>query len=389
MSDKPDLSDLKARLGLTKSSVATTAPVPAPKPKGGPPGQAPMARAPGQAPGRPPGQAPIASQPQAPQPQAAPAPAPRPQTAPLQAAPKRQPSAGISRAESPKPIMSDRDLNVTDSTSMDKGISIKMIAGALVVTLIGLAFGYAVATVQNDRQLVEMRKNDANAVREKLTPKFAAFKKAHAMIKGMSEKKADGKLATALNEIDFKAGAGIFGSNKLLLGPVTAKLVQYTVDSTALKSALKDHDRTTNKIDAEEISKLLKNNEIIKQRLGVIYDYKTAAKKSEKEGATNKPGQLVQLIKKSENDKNKLVVKAIGGASEVEVDSRQFIGIPGKDVLRMNGKNALSRYEFRVKMLKYKADLINKYLTSLDQALAEIVDSGETPIVSFSKGESK
>ncbi len=394
MADKPDLSDLKARLGLTSPSSASLAsPSSAsaiPPANGGPPGPSP-AGPPGAATGPRPGGPPVSAFPgpissasqlpgpssasQHPAPQAAP---PRQQQAPQPQVQQLQP-ARQERAQQPAPKLS-MAAQSTEFESMSTKTSPKFIIGAIIAALVGAVFGYSAASVMNNRQLVDMRKADAAAVQTKMKERVASFKKAHAIIKGLSGNKVEYDLAKQLNEIDFQANVGVFASNRLLLGgEAITKITQFTTDSASLAALIKDHDRSTNKVDTEEIKKLLEKNTVLKQQLGVIYDYRKAAKNVDKEGYLSKAGQLAQYIKKSKENKNKVIVKVIGGSEEVEIDSRQFIRVRGKDVLRVNGKNALSRYEFRIKNLQYKAATIAKYVDSIDLALGKITDGGDTP----------
>ena len=393
MADKPDLSDLKARLGLTSPSSASMAPKAGPPPGAAPPmGGPPMGGPPAGAPpvASPPMSAPPMSAPpmaQAPQVQNhAPTPGPAPsapaQAPPRQAAPQARPAP---QRQAPKPAQKKASAPLAtpslDIAPIPTKSSPKFIIGAIIAALIGSVFGYAAATTLNNRQLVEMRKNDAIAVRKKLKGKVAAFKEANTLIQSLNGKNVDYAAAAKLKGIDFKVGASVFASNRLLLGgEAITKITQFTTDSIALSSLVKDHDRATNKLDIEEIKKLIEKNKILSQQLGVVYDYTRAAKNVDKEGFFNKPGQLAKFVRKSKEDKNKIVIKVIGGAGEEsEVDSRQFIRIRGKDVLRVNGKNALSRYEFRVRNLKYKAGKIAKYVDSIDVALSKISESGDTP----------
>lgn len=393
---KPDLSDLKARLGLTKPGAAPPGVTPppgaaqAPTPTAPVPPAAPASNPSGFA--RPPASAPQvsapapASTPQA-HTQAHPTAAAHPQAPPAAAAHRTAaaPPAGASvpptQARAPKardavPMAAaplDIDIHSMDTApAFSKGMLVIFVA----CFVGGLVFGYAASNTMFQREISQARVADATELRESFGKKISAFNEALTKIMALNEMNVDFSAAEALSKIEFATGGNELAKNRLLLGQVAIdNVTSYTIDSKLLAAMLAEHNRLTNTVDKEELDQIAAENKILENDwFGVVFDYKHALQNGGAVDYTPKEGTLIIFQgKNEETGKAKIEYPTTG--NQAEVDMAGLIPIGKSQIVKSGGQNALTRYQWRVRQIKFQADKISKYtdavLASLDAVAAE------------------
>jgi hypothetical protein len=365
--NKPDLSDLKARLGLQKpgaakateqsqdSAQAVAEPSAAPR-ASGPPGAARVAppgnAQPGPAAGGP-AQAgpPTASRPVgAPASAAPPAAAPRPASN-AGAAPAAASSRSSARASSSADVVLDsEDLKAAGGSTFSP--MMLMLFGALLI--IGVIFGWAASSSMANSGLYNSQTADAARIHEALVPKVAEFEKAKAAIAKLSPTKVDFEAAAALAEFDFAPDGNLLRGNRLLLGPkLITDLTAFTVDSNMLKAMLAEHHYMTNTVDKEELKKIMENNELLdKERFAVLFDYDHLAANSGGDSYMPKPGRLVTVTSMKKGEDGKIEVSLLNSNDTVKTLVQGILPLAKSDILKSGGPNALQRYKKRIERIQ-------------------------------------
>lgn len=402
---KPDLSDLKARLGLNKPGAAPP-PGAGPPPGSSSPGpgsapQAPFGSAPAptpqavqQAP-----QAPQAPAPFAPAPTPAPAPAPAPQApapqsfappvAPAQAPPASNfgPPAAASRpapqASAPKPkpapvpvMTAAPDLSV--GNDMDAApVFTKGVIGLFGACLVaGLVFGYGLSTTMYTNEIDSARTADAERILGAVKPKVDAFREALPKMMAISETSADFEAVKNIGT-DFVLDGNPLGAPRLLIGqPAIDSVTSYVVESQLLHAMLKEHDRITTTVDKEELEKLAEDNKILENDFfGVTFDYVYALKNGGSENYVPKEGQFV-IGRGPAEDVTKFKVEYPGTGRVDEVPLQAYIPIGKQQIVRSSGQNALTRYQWRVRQIKFQAAKMEKTLDGVSTSLQSVIEGG-------------
>ncbi len=390
---KPDLSDLKARLGLTKPVAAPPGAAPPPgarpaataaettpaSPSFAPPGQFTPPGAPRQ--GSAPTGPPVSSGPPAQQaapsfapPQAPQQSAPQMQAPPRAAAPAAPAASKGRRAEVMATAPTEIDIHEMDrAPAFSKGV-IVIFAICLVF---GAVIGYAVSTTVFQNEINSARIADATGLKETFSKKIAAFNEELPKIMALKDTTVDFAAAESLTKSDFVVGGNLLANNRLLIGQVAIdQITSYTTDSQLLGAMLMEHNRLTNTVDKEELEKLKEDNKILEADFfGVVFDYKHALKSGGDEGYLPKEGTLVISRGPAEDEPGKLKVEYPGSGNEGTVEMVGYIPIGKTQILKSGGANATTRYQWRVRQIKFQADKISKYsenvIASLDAVIAE------------------
>jgi hypothetical protein len=257
--------------------------------------------------------------------------------------------------------------------SIDEGsvFSPKMLVIFAICLVVGIVFGVAFMSGQNANALLEMRTADAKKLRDAVKPKIADFNSVAEKIGKMSSDSPDGELAKELAAVDFALPGAALASVRIPLpGSVTDTVAQFAADTKELQTALDEHARLTNKVDAEEIKALLENNKALQENkaFGVIYDVEDVRKNSDKDNYQPKRGRLVG-VKDYDKENNQYVIELLGSGDERKVPPEKIVPLEVKEILKTGGQNALHRYKWRVRNIKYLASKISKYSDSLQESL--------------------
>lgn len=402
--NKPDLSDLKARLGLKKPSPAKTAQstqdsaqavaerAPAPagparsqppaggpplKAQGGPPATSAPPSATGPAPGGPP--TPAAGPPQSmtgppagvgPGPAASPPPAAQPEPAPIAEA------ASASTTSARQPSM-DVSFDADDfKTSGGAGVFSPKFLGLFVILLvIGLIFGWAAASSGNSSKLYNSQTADALRIQEALESKIANFEEANSTISKLSASEIDFEAAASLAKADFAIDGNVIKGDRLLLGAsLIDKITGYTVDSNMLKTMLAEHDRMTNKVDRKELEELKENNELLdKDRFAILFNYDYLAKNSGNDNyVPGSDNRLVTVTSMEKDEEGRIEVALLNSGETANVHVQNILPLEKDEILKTSGPDALARYKSRVEHIKHAAAQLDNRTSPLMSNLKQV-----------------
>jgi hypothetical protein len=411
--NKPDLSDLKARLGLKNKAPAGGAASSGPAQGGGPGGPRPgMSQSssgqhavPGASQSGPQPVMQAGPAPQAPQsgqgygapPQAASGPvpvmaAPRPAAPPMAAA--GPPRAKARSQERPRRAEPDPLERIHDAIELPDDVKIPggsvfsgpvlTILGAMLV--LGLLFGWLFATSSHHRQIDNARTADAMKIRDGLVPMIADFKEAASTINSLDPATVNFEAAETLGSRNFAASGQILNGNRLLLGgEIIDSLTSYITDSAMLSAQLAEHNRLTNVVDKEEITQLLADNEALEgSSFAALFDFRHALSQGGDANYRPRLGRLVTLTEVNPDEEGKVEVTYLNSTRTEQVDIRGLIPIQRGIILAMAGDNVLQRYERRVRNIKALSDKIGAYTPRMQELLDELADRSSAPILKLS-----
>ncbi|RVU48727.1 hypothetical protein EA187_04665 [Lujinxingia sediminis] len=411
--NKPDLSDLKARLGLkpaAKPGASTPAGADSASSSGARstiprPGAASSATSSGSdaavaAPSRPvtrPNPAVAAAQPVQSQPSqpAQAAPAPVRAAGPPAAAAGPPPTAMVPPPKAkpeprPRPVpMSEKELAEIDAaaSSMEGGgiFSKNAIIVMVVLALLGAFFGFFAAQGQNSRQIEVARIEDAKALQESIDPALATFSEMAETIAGLSPSKVDFEAADSLASRQFVVSGEVLSSNRLLLGrDVIHPLTAYMAESAVLGELLAEHKRLTTVVDKAEIERLLSENEVLEEDLiAVVFDYRHLFTQGGNDAYRPRPGRLVTLKNLERDGEGMLEASMLNSERTQKVEMQSLVPLERGEILKTAGDNALQRYERRVNEIKERAEKLKQRVNPLSESLGALASASEPPLLSL------
>jgi hypothetical protein len=268
----------------------------------------------------------------------------------------------------------DIDIHEMDRTpAFSKGVVVIF----AICLAVGVVVGYAVSTTVFQNEISSARVSDAQGLKETFSKKIAAFNEALPQIMALKDTSVDFAAAEALTKSDFVVGGNLLANNRILIGQVAIdQITSYTTDSQLLGAMLLEHHRLTNTVDKEELDQLKEENKILEaDYFGVVFDYKHALKSGGDEGYLPKEGTLVISRGPVEEEPGKLKVEYPGSGNEGTIEMVGYIPIGKSQILKSGGANATTRYQWRVRQIKFQADKISKYsenvITALDAVIAE------------------
>lgn len=270
------------------------------------------------------------------------------------------------------------DVGAAKGLESGKTFSPPVIGAMAACFVIGIALMWAAMSSANANALVAMQEEDAVNIRDAVKPKLDNFQELNEKILQMDATTPNPELAAELAKADFVVPGAILSTVRVPLpGSVTDSVAGYAADSYMLKSLLEEHDRLTNKADKEELDEILKGNEAIQNNkaFAVVFDPQDVIKNSGSEDYQPKRGQLVGIRDFKEESK-KYEIEILGAGRLGEVEPQKIIPIETSQILKSGGQNALSRYQYRVRNLKYHATKIANYVPNLRDSL-ESAASGE------------
>lgn len=412
--NKPDLSDLKARLGLkpaakpgaskpagADSASSSGARATIPRPGAASPAPSSGSDAAVASPSRPvtrpnpaaSGAQPVQAQPAQPAAQAAPAPVRS--AGPPAAAVGPPPTAMVPPPKAkpeprPKPVpISDQELAEIDAaaSAMDGGgiFSKNAIIVMVVLALIGVFFGFFAAQGQNSRQIEIARIEDAKALQESIDPALATFSEMADTIAGLSPSEVDFEAAENLASKQFVVTGEVLSSNRLLLGrDVINPLTAYMAESAVLNELLAEHRRLTTVVDKAEIERLLSENEVLEEDLiAVVFDYRHLFTQGGNEAYRPRPGRLVTLKNLERDGEGMLEASMLNSERTQKVEMQSLVPLERAEILKTAGDNALQRYERRVNEIKARAEKLKQRVNPLSESLDALASAPVPPLLSL------
>lgn len=388
---QPDLSDLKARLGLNKSletrpQILEEAPPEEPEaPQGFDPGQpqqpwgaAPQGQPFGQAPGQarppfagPPGgpaRPPFAGPPGGPpKPKAK----PRPET-------DWNPPASDPSAAADVPLKSHR------STAQLLG----MVGVAAIIGMIAMGVGFFFGNASQQRALYDAQSADARRVNELITPKIEKLNAMTAAAGQHDGMAPDEEVLKKIANLDFVLEPEEVARDKLLLGPeITTLLMRFTSDTKLLAEMIKTHRTMTTRVDKKELEELAKADEAAKAAgFAVVFDtdnFTANLEAKKQEPPLEGKLMIIDTIDAIDKDGEKFVkLRSPASGQEREWSLRKLVLLDKKEMLASSGPNAMRRYERRHKEIAAKLKEVSQYTEALSTQLSALADRPAAPLLS-------
>lgn len=407
--DKPNLSDLKARLNIKSGSQQAVTPS-AQQPQTGSMGTV---------------------QPLQPQPLTPSSPpvdpfslSPQPQHQPQQHAPAQQPHSSF-QASQPNPSLSstgsharhqappasrepapgahplDGGLNDLRS-SLDKSAVLEPVdevaakfRGSTVITPIGIViaifafilggvFAHMYATGSSKRQLFNFQIKDANEAYKALKPKVGEFDKLAALVATLDPKVIDYEKLDSMKKLDFTVDGSPFNSSRVLLGAtVLSPILKYLADSSMIKSMIDDHVRNTLK-DKGELDSLTTGSALQRYDFfGVVFNFSNTCENGEKANYIPGGGQLVTLQSLQPNSQGEYSARFVGSGSERPVAPKFLIPLNKNEVVMAQGAgNALERYNDRVSDIRRRITAVD-YTRTMLEGLEKVAKAPSPSFLSF------
>ncbi len=434
-----DLSDLKARLGLTaKKKAKQEEEAESGSSQGGPQGQGP----PKQAQGPPPGSAqgpptgtrqgpPAAEQASSGAPQTAvsveqesapTAQQPRPSASSLaqsaasaqpqraaESAAHQQPSGPPQAGQRPigpppgakrpkpkrsRPNLEDlpvQDVDIDESVTESSMFSPQFIVVMVGMLGLGLLFGIFGTRAQQARGIYANQTRAATKVRDRVKPKVETARDLADTVAKMNPTEPDFELAAALPEEDFVPGPGVLGSGAAYIGGDNVyNITQFQSKAAAFEQMLKRHNYMTNTVDKEELKQLIEGNELLQgdKNFAVRFNYDQLLNhlKAQEPATAYKPrpGSLVLVEEFKVDEEGNVAYQTPGGESSGKESVRAIVPLDKSEILKTGGQNALQRYKRRVDVLKYYALDLQKSTSGLLAGLDTLADRGDPPLLQFS-----
>ena len=407
--NKPDLSDLKARLGLkkpaakstggasssssaTKSGAQATIPRPDKPTATGSGARAALKAAQlGESSDTSGGSSPASGQSSAAaaqpvraaaQPAAKPAPRPGPPAGAMGPPPtaRRRDSpaddGGADLAAVANEKVDLKDLGIEEDVGLGLPAPIMALMGILLV--MGLFFGFMAAQTMQVRDLENRRIGDAQRVQDYLEPRLVALTEAVEIIEGLDPLNPDYDAVRRLSQLEMAIGAEALPNNRILLGrQIVGPLHQLSAQSNLLQERVREHHALTARVDRAEIEALKAHQAEQTSEEGQLA---LALNLGQYAGFQQNPtefrpptGRLVMVTDPEQDEEGMIEIKVLYREGERQrVTPISVLMINEGDLLLSDGENALKRYERRVRALKSQVDTITRRIEPLRQAVAEV-----------------
>ncbi|MEM1348834.1 MAG: hypothetical protein AAGI01_09780 [Myxococcota bacterium] len=396
--NKPDLSNLKARLGLHAGKVGAGPPSGLKRPMPGIGAEPPAGV------GQPPAQA-GASSPDAEQATRRATPgigghrslgAPEPE--PEQRAPRTGPPPGAAgppptarpKAREPKPAPAPlpvMDVEVDEDAGKASAFSPQFIALLCGILILGVTFGYMFASSSQSRKLYAARKRDAEDIKSKITANLEEAKNAFGIIAALDPAKPDFDAIEKLQDIDFVPSAALFTGESILIGGENvSNLTIFQSKAAVLKEYIKEHHRMTLERDRKELVDLVESNEALQEHKsfavvfvpGSIIDLANENRDdlSKDKGFRPPRGTIVALPPGADaNDEGEVTYIDLNTKKEATWPVRGLLPISIDQIVKTGDQNALQRYAQRVKALKFYALEMSKASAGILEGLDRVIDA--------------
>jgi len=278
------------------------------------------------------------------------------------------------KAPVPSPASMSADIAIGNDIDAAPVFSKGVIGLFGVCLVIGLVFGWAFSTSIYTNRMDTARSADAETLLKVVAPKIQSFRDAMPKIGSMSETAPDFEAVKSLGT-DFVLDGNPLGGGRLLIGQAAIDgVTSYAIETQLFLAMLREHDRLT-KADKEELEQLAQDNKILENDFfGVTFDYVHALKFGGDANYVPKEGRLVVSRGAAEEDPTKIKVETPGTGQVTEVAIQAYIPIGKSQIVRSAGQNALTRYQARIRQIKFQATKIEKSLDSVTSALQAVVE---------------
>lgn len=284
------------------------------------------------------------------------------------------------------PLSGDELDAVGQSIFSPKIISFTVIA-AIVAGIIGMLAGQTMKT----RELVEAQRDDAARIHEALAPLVDKFKKVRSKLNELDLEKANFEAAKTLAEYDLAPESNLLGGDRLLLGKKAIDFITaYVTEARMLENLLDRHDQFTNEVDKNQLQQLMEDEKIAgDDQYAVLFDYRYVASKSGRDDYIPKSGALVKIPPKyvdedkklTPNDEGKVLARRLASAEERMIPVRSLIPVPKQNLVRTGGPNALQRYQERIGHMRRHTKKMSEYVDQMLGRLQKIKNRDSAPLI--------
>jgi hypothetical protein len=340
-------------------------------PMGGPPMGGPGMGAPVGGPGRPP----FAGPPGGMRPPVKAAP-PKPKE-PEWSPPPSDPSAGA-------------DVPIKAPLNLGKILGYVAVTGVITVFCAGLAFWFGQGVQQ--RTLYKAQTEDAKRIMELIQPRVEKVQKITAAVNKSDGSKPDAALMKELETVDFVLAPTDLVQNNLLFGPErTSLVVQFSADTTMLSKMLQRHVSLTTKVDKKELEDLAaRDKDMNSAGFAILFNGQGYADRR-----TDKDKENDYILDKAnivvyddpapiEKDGEKFVkVRFPSTGKEFDAPLKDLMILEKTELTRSGGPNALIRYQQRHAEIKTKVQEMSQYSDTMLTKFNELSTRGPAPLINF------
>ena len=288
------------------------------------------------------------------------------------------------------------DVDLKEMGLDDGSILSPPVIGLLAVLLVmGLIFGYLASQSLQSREIADARINDAQQLESELAEYFESADEALALIDGLESGTVDFESAERLAELDIEVNPRILPGNRILLGDqVIGPLNRYMGLTSAMQRLMEYHGRVTSGIDRDELESIVDQQEKLDddEHIGVVFDLyelrlhmaRMANEEAEIEDYDPLAGRLVTYAKEPEIDEEGRVdIHVLASNAGDEAEWMSLIPIVPEDFIDIETNNALNRYDHRVQELQRYAEELSRLRGSVEQSVQEAASAERPPLLTF------
>ncbi len=330
---------------------------------------------------------------QAPRPKAGPPPGAQGPPPTAQAPVKQQTQQSTTHSSGGQSVdFDDADIDLGEY-DLDQGgmFSPPVLVVFAVLLIVGLIFGFLASQSCQTRSIEQARIDDASQLQEQLEPRIADFASAHEIIQGLDPTDVDFQAAEQLGEYNFTLEARSLPGNRILLGDqIIGPLHHYMAEAHQLNQLMNEHARATTRSDREELEAFIEEQEKVGEgeRIAVVFDLRYLQRHfmADEEPHEYSPlqGRLVSIAEDAEPDEDGSVrVHVLASDAPDTLDIRSLVPIVPQDFIDVDTDNAMQRYARRVSQMQELAEELEKRVTRLESSVDEAANADPPPLLTL------
>ena len=258
---------------------------------------------------------------------------------------------------------------------------IRIIGIAVAVGVVGTGLGYTFGQIGKDRQILNRRIDDAQAVLGAVEAKFAVIKEIAPQINKMNPEQPDYELANKLKVLTCELPLDqIIGDNLLLGRLITPDLVRFAGMAADLQAKARRHGYLTTVKHRSFLEKITQASVAVQ---GGTQDLFVHFRPNARPGGPPPQGHLVNVVgQPTVEGKTVMVpVRALTGPDVRPVDIDMLVGLDRHEMLQSSGPNVLAIHADRVQELKGLVSELDKLGTALIANLRR--EAGKSKVTTF------
>lgn len=283
----------------------------------------------------------------------------------------------------------DEDIDLGE-IDLDQGsmFSAPVLVLFAVLAVVGTIFGFLASQSFQTRQVEQTRIDDAQQIQERLVELQEEFSAAHEIISGLDAMDVDFDAAAELEEFQFVYDPRFLPGNRLLLGDqIIGPLHRYMADSERLFRLMVEHSRATTRSDRDELEAFMEEREAVgeDQQVAVVFDLPALQRHfiADEEPHEYQPlkGRLVRIDDDAEPDEEGMIdVHVFASDAPDTLDIRSLVPIVESDFIDVDTDNALQRHQQRVDEMQELADELEGRLEGLMESVEETATADPPPL---------